>query len=120
MKKLRIKVGTRGHSTFPIEGDPRPITVKEGWGSVMLWAPWKDLPANTLLAGKLSFGGERIYGRFTEARIPRVGSVRVCMELVEIPGGEPGEPMWPGSTADSVKVSSAVRVEAVDRFRSEE
>jgi serine/threonine-protein kinase len=95
--------------------------VKEGWASVRLYAPWKGLPPDTILSGKLILGGERVYGRFTEARLPEGGgTVRVCAELVEVPGGKPGEPMQPGSTADNVKVISVVTVKAVDRFRSEE
>ncbi len=117
MEKLRIRIGDRGEATFPVEGDPRPIPVKEGWTSVRLYAPWKGLPPDTILSGKLLFGGERVYGRFTEARLPKGGgTIRVCAELVEATTGKPGEPMWPGSTATNVKIGSAPTVRAVDHF----
>jgi hypothetical protein len=117
MAKLGIKVGDRGEAKFPIEGTPRPISVQEGWNSVRLYHSWGELPQNTLLYGKLSFGAERVYIRFIEARLPEDGgTVRVCVELVEASTGKPGEPMWPGSTADNVKIGSSTTVRAVDHF----
>ncbi|HYH96210.1 serine/threonine-protein kinase [Hyalangium sp.] len=117
MEKLGIKVGDRGDATFPVNGDPRPITVKEGGISVRLYGRWGELPQNTLLFGKLSFGRERVYGRFTQAQLPKGGgTVRVCAELVEAITGKPGEPMWSRSTADDVKIGSVATVRAVDRF----
>jgi hypothetical protein len=119
MEKLRIKLGDTGDAAFHAEGNPRPVTVKEGWTSARLPIPWKGLPPGTILVGKLIFGGERVYGRFTEARLPEGGgTVRVCAEVWE--ERRPGTPIWPGSTADNVKVGSAVIVKAVERFGAEE
>jgi serine/threonine protein kinase len=118
MEKLGIKVGTKGQAKFPPRGEPRPVTVKEGWSSSLyLYGGWKNLPRDTILAGKLIFG-ERVYGRFTEARLPEGkggGTVRVCMELLDT-GGDRGLELEPGSTEGNLKVFSAAQVRAVDRF----
>jgi serine/threonine-protein kinase len=119
MEKFRIKLGDEGVAAFHAEGDPRPIAVREGWTSVRLPVRWKGLPPDTSLVGKLIFGGERVYGRFTEARLPEGGgTVRVCVEVWE--ERKPGTPIWPGSTAGNVKVGSGLSVRAVERFGPEE
>lgn len=120
MEKLGIKVwehgGSEGDVKYPVSGNPRPITVKEGGTSVFLFT-WGGLPYGTLLVGKLSFGRERVYGRFTEAQLPKGGgTVRVCVELVESVTRKSGVPIWPRSTADDVKILSHQSVRAVDRF----
>jgi serine/threonine protein kinase len=116
MKKLGIKVGNKAVASFPVPKDPQTVTVKEGWtSSVYVAQPWNGLRPRAILAGKLIFG-ERVYGRFTEARLPKGGgTIRVCIELLDL-SGDRGMEREPGSTEGNVKVFSSARLRAVDRF----
>jgi eukaryotic-like serine/threonine-protein kinase len=70
---------------------------------------------DTILIGKLFFG-DRVYGRFTEARLPDGGgTIRVCLELRDQSGKRGLEPE-PGSTESNMKVFDTGLVRAVDRF----
>jgi predicted Ser/Thr protein kinase len=93
------------------------ISVREGWTSVQINGAFKKLPVNTILKGRLLFGGERVYGRFTEAQ-EEEGTLTwpVCMELLNHDYGR-GLPMKPGSTAEAAKVFNSVVVKAVDHFK---
>jgi len=57
-------------------------TVHKGPGAViMLTDPWGDAPVGTELTGELFFGDERVYGRFTQARIRGGDWFPVCVQL---------------------------------------
>jgi serine/threonine-protein kinase len=91
--------------------------VKEGWTSIRVFSGIRriELRPDTILSGKLLFG-DRVYGRFTEARLPKGGgTVRVCMELRD-GSGKRGLEREPGSTEGNVKVWDTGYVRAVDRF----
>jgi predicted Ser/Thr protein kinase len=93
------------------------IPVREGWTRVELGGRWKGLPPGTILKGRLLFGGERVYGRFTEAQDAEgTRTWSVCMELLNH-DNERGLPMKPGSTAEAAKVFNSVGVKAVDHFK---
>jgi serine/threonine-protein kinase len=80
MKQLGIRTGDKAGSKFP--GTlPSFVIVHEGPGARLeLRGPLGQLEAGTVLTGRLLFG-ERVAGRFTEARTPRGYSYRVCLEV---------------------------------------
>ena len=119
MEKLGIKVGDEWlQVTWSARGeDSGRRSVKEGWTSIRVFSGIRriELRPDTILSGKLLFG-DRVYGRFTEARLPKGGgTVRVCMELRD-GSGKRGLEREPGSTEGNVKVWDTGYVRAVDRF----
>uniref|UniRef100_UPI00286A8740 serine/threonine protein kinase n=1 Tax=Archangium sp. TaxID=1872627 RepID=UPI00286A8740 len=57
-------------------------TVHKGPGTVILLTdPWGDTPVGTELTGELFFGDERVYGRFTQARIRGGDPFPICVQL---------------------------------------
>jgi serine/threonine-protein kinase len=126
MTALGLRLGdTKSVTWSDVQG--RAIPVRED-SPVFLFGNWRAgadswgmggthvaLPHNTRLSGRLHFGQERVYGRFTEARTPTGETYPVCLELTYADKvgeklstrSEPGKPM--------VAPSSEVRV--VDRFQ---
>ncbi|WP_434347121.1 serine/threonine protein kinase [Myxococcus virescens] len=93
MEARGLRVGELGSILF-IRGEPRNITVSEGWVRVRVGATPYDL-ANATLSGRLSVS-ERVYGRFTEAekdgeRFP------VCIELLYPGDDQRGSPRAAGN-----------------------
>jgi hypothetical protein len=117
MDKLDIDIGDEGGGVL-LPGPPRTIlSVREGWASITLGSAFGDQPPNTILKGRLFLGGERVYGRFTQARdYAGTRTWPVCMELADTSGNR-GLELKPGSTADTAKVFSSVDVIAVDHFK---
>ncbi|MFY0563889.1 serine/threonine protein kinase [Archangium lansingense] len=100
-------------------GAQKRLPVREGLVSVTAGPPYggeahKSLPKGTVLTGQFYFGEGRVYGRFTEARLPSGDTFKVCMQVFE--GDKLGVEMEPGSTADHVLLWSRLEVEAVRRF----
>jgi eukaryotic-like serine/threonine-protein kinase len=88
MKELGINIGATARVTLPIDDDEdaRRITVHE-FTRVSMLGPLGKLHAR--LSGRLYFGADRVYGRFTEART-REGTYPVCFELLPEGGGAAG------------------------------
>ena len=114
MNKLGIKMGERRWATFPIEGNPHFISVREGRTEIELFAGWEQLPPGTLLSGRLIFGDARVYGRLTSAHTSE-GELPVCLELLST-GLERGLERKPDGAPDSARVFSSTFVRAVERF----
>jgi eukaryotic-like serine/threonine-protein kinase len=119
MAELGIRISVRSRNPVFLPGPPaKVISVREGWTSVEVSGRgFKKLPVNAIFKGRLLFGGERVYGRLTEAQDPEDSTRRwrVCMELLGV-DRKRGLEMEPGSTADTAKVFNSLNVEAVDRF----
>ncbi|QRN97237.1 serine/threonine protein kinase [Archangium violaceum] len=99
----------------------RPVPVRED-SSVRVGGHWVNaqgqiaLPTNTRLSGRLYFGENRVYGRFTTAHTPSGETYRVCMELLDT-SNNVGLELKPGSEPPgNVLVSPVARVRVVDRF----
>ena len=93
------------------------IPVQAGDVTAYIIGPWGSFPDHTTFSGRLFLGQERVYGRFTEARLPSGETVPVCLQLFWIGDNPPlGIPMRPGSTATRAIIISSVWVEAVSRF----
>ncbi|HYO55044.1 serine/threonine-protein kinase [Archangium sp.] len=120
MKQLGIRTGDRAGAKFP-GAKPGFITVREGPGArLVLGLPLGQLEAGTVLTGRLLFGKERVYGRFTEARGPSGDTYRVCLEFVEWSNEKRehlrGVEREPNGGPDTAKVYAGPDVQAVERF----
>jgi eukaryotic-like serine/threonine-protein kinase len=117
MAKLGIGIGDDNEAVFLSGGLREVIPVREGFTRARLVGLWEGLPPRAILKGRLIFGGERVYGRFTEAQEANGSRTwPVCMELLNTSEAR-GLELEPGSTADVAKVFNSVVVKAVDRFQ---
>ena len=74
--------GTQLGSAFIKQHQQGISTVHKGPGAVILLTdPWGAAPEGTELTGELFFGDERVYGRFTQARIRGGDPFPVCVQL---------------------------------------
>jgi hypothetical protein len=116
MAELGIGIGDDNEAVFPSGPTAEVISVREGWTSLRLFR-WGELRAFSILKGRLVFGSERVYGRFTEVQEAEGSRTwPVCMELLDT-SEERGLKLKPGSTAEAAKVFNSVVVKAVDRFQ---
>jgi serine/threonine protein kinase len=117
MAELGIAIGDHNTAVFLSGPITEVIPVREGWTSVELSGRFKGLPPGAILKGRLIFGGERVYGRFTEAQEAQGSRTwPICMELLNT-SKERGLELEPGSTTEAAKVFNSVNVKAVDRFK---
>jgi serine/threonine-protein kinase len=95
-----------------------PIPVKEGWASFRPVGQWpsEKMPYVKRLAGKVLFGGERVYGRFTQATLSDGTTLRVCMELLDSTDFKRGLKCEPTRSPGTVKVHPYGYAKVVDRF----
>ncbi len=117
MAELGIGIGDDNTAVL-LSGPLREvIPVREGWTSARLAGRFKGLPSRAILKGRLIFGGERVYGQFTEAQEAEGSRTwPICMEMLNT-SKKRGLELEPGSTAEAAKVFNSVVVEAVDRFK---
>ncbi|WP_224366801.1 serine/threonine protein kinase [Hyalangium versicolor] len=121
MKNVGLKIGTLTPAFFvgyEPEGHHHAIPVQEGKAEVIAWPVIGGRPPQSLrLSGRLIFGGDRVYGRFTEARPERGGpSFPVCIEVRGL-DFERGMLREPGSTENNVMVLGVQDVKMVERFK---
>ncbi len=117
MQRLGISTGDEAGANFP--GARTYVTVREGPGARLeLRGGMGQLEAGSVLTGRLLFGKERVYGRFTEAQRPTGETYRVCMEVWSAWQGVPIRGLVPKPDAgpDTAKVLPAPDVRAVERF----
>jgi serine/threonine-protein kinase len=125
------------HERFNVTGRDETATVKGYKGEVGEAARVKDgpatlqtgiygfvgnLPAGTLLLGQWKLGDNRLFGTFTEAKIPGVGTLPVCL-VAGLDGNTPymdehgkrfdcppglGVCLMPGSTPGNAKTATRV------------
>ncbi|AKJ05952.1 serine/threonine-protein kinase [Archangium gephyra] len=94
---------------------PLVVPVKEGDVTVEIIGPWGKIPDRTTFSGRLYFGTDRVYGRFTKATLPGGEVVPVCLQLRR-QHWEFGVPLEPESTRNKFIIRSSVTVERVDSF----
>ncbi|PTL75840.1 hypothetical protein DAT35_52055, partial [Vitiosangium sp. GDMCC 1.1324] len=79
----RFNVGFEGIATVKgSKGEPEEMArVKDGPASLQVGVYGRvgGLPAGTLLLGTWQLGDDRLFGTFTEAKIPGMGTVPVCL-----------------------------------------
>ncbi|HEX5754337.1 MAG TPA: serine/threonine-protein kinase, partial [Archangium sp.] len=115
MKTLGIDIGKAHGVHFTLATKPENITVKEGETTLSLIGDWGKLPDRTLLSGRLIFGDRRVYGRFTEAKVPGGDTFKVCLEMWDIEGGR-GTIREPDGSPGSARVFGTAVVRAVSSF----
>ncbi|WP_309895108.1 protein kinase domain-containing protein [Archangium sp.] len=124
MRQLGIRTGDEAGSIFPgVGGDEDFLAVREGPGArLTLEQPLGQLGVGTVLTGRLLFGKERVYGRFTQALTPGGDTWSVCLEAWG-PGKEQGSDDERGFTReapnagpDTATVWGRPDVKAVERF----
>jgi serine/threonine-protein kinase len=124
MRRLGISTGDEARAKFAGVVRPGFITVREGPGARLeLRGGMGQLEAGTVLTGRLLFGKERVYGRFTEAQRPGGETYRVCLEPWGYSGREGGVYRRerglfrePNGGPDTAKVLAGLDVHAVERF----
>ena len=106
-----------GVSLVPLRQGVQFVPVREGPTTAELIGLWGKLPHWTTFSGRLYFGTDRVYGRFTAATLPSGETVPVCLQMMTIGGTKAlGIAKEAGSTASRPVVYSSVFVEAVERF----
>ncbi|WNG63102.1 protein kinase [Archangium gephyra] len=124
MEELGIRISNTAAGAFPHEGEAQRVTVRESTPMrVFIVGGLNNLGqlAGSELTGRLYLGPERVYGRFTQARVLHTGKTYpVCLELIGRTTGW-GEPPGVdrkdvGGPADAAVVFSHQAVRAVERF----
>jgi serine/threonine-protein kinase len=133
MREWGIGEGEDGFGDLDLEEGHHPITVREGPVSVTLLGAmgahktgFGRLPTYTQLSGIMVFGGDRAYGRLTQARTPLGETFPVCLQLIGEAELTPDDRMVPNSefiaglpflkTYGHNKVWSNIYFKAVKRF----
>jgi len=124
MQRLGIR---KGDEVYGVLGDPgedaHPVEVQEGPVSLRLMKRLGQLRGGTILSGRMVFGGERVYGRLTQALTREGHTYLVCIQFVgpaqltETNGGTgeaPGVPFL--RNVGPNRIGSTPDVEAVERF----
>lgn len=109
MKKLNIpnhifEIGLMpGHTIADDEAIPAIVT--EGRTEIRTGGRhrWRDVPVGTALIGEFFFR-DRLYGRFTELRLPDGQRFAFCGVLIDDPSAKVGLPWWPDSQPGAMKV----------------
>ena len=122
MEELGIRIGATADAEFPVDGSAQRVTVRESTPMRVFTTEKNFGPlAGSELTGRLHLGPERVYGRFTQARVRRTGKTYpVCLELID-PSTRWGQPPGVeredvGGPADAAVVFSTQSVRAVRRF----
>jgi len=104
-----------GHGAlFPPYDQVGVAFVREGPVTTESIGAWGTLPHATLFTGHVFFGKDRVYARFTQARLPTGEVLPICLEMVR--NADKGIPKEPGSKADVALIDSSVSVVLVRRF----
>jgi serine/threonine-protein kinase len=93
--------------------NPDWVTVREGDITLFLQAIGK-VPMDTTLYGRISFGKDRVYGRFTRAQTPTGETYPVCMELWD--SNKRGIKLKAREGPDTATVFSLMHLKVVKRF----
>ncbi|HEX5748126.1 MAG TPA: serine/threonine-protein kinase [Archangium sp.] len=93
------------------------VPLQEGPVTAEIIGRWGGLPDHTTFSGRVVIGEKRVYGRFTEARLPSGEIVPVCLQMKSVSDPVLGVVMEPGSTATRALVISGVSVRAVRQFQ---
>jgi len=113
----RLGLFINDDQAIAVFGDPRAFsgwrTVREGVATMTL-RETGNVPTNTILYGRLYFGKDRVYGRFTQAQTPTGETYPVCMELWD--EGKRGTVLEAREGPDTARVFSSARMKVVKRF----
>jgi serine/threonine-protein kinase len=90
-----ILLSTDVHAVMPVREGDFTIVPLPGWG---------DIPDGTAMSGRLVFGRNQVYARFTQMRLPNGETFPICLELSRY--GERGVPMDSKSTRERVLIGT--------------
>ncbi|WP_309896230.1 protein kinase domain-containing protein, partial [Archangium sp.] len=93
---------------------PNPVVVSEGPATVNLIGGWGILPGESPVQGELIFWKGRVYGWFTQVRLPGGELVPICMQLESNEGF--GLMMLPGSTSEKARIYNVMNLSTVSYF----
>jgi eukaryotic-like serine/threonine-protein kinase len=113
-KRFDIRFGEVHGALFPPFDKPMVMSAKSGPVSAMNIGPWGGIPDGTIFSGELFVGKERVYARFTEARLDSGEVVPICLEIYE--NGDLGVLPMEGGTARNPNISPSVTVVASYTF----
>ncbi|OJT21656.1 hypothetical protein BO221_28040 [Archangium sp. Cb G35] len=88
--------------------------VREGPITTENIGDWGTLPDRALFTGRVFFGKDRVYARFTQVRLLTGEVLPICLEMVR--NADLGLPKEPGSKGDVALIVSSVSVVPVRRF----
>jgi hypothetical protein len=115
MTSLGIEGGLTHGGGLPEDGRTQTSLLREGPITLRVLGPWSKLPGNSQLSGRLYFGEQRIYGRFTEVVTPQGDSFPVCI-VMEDPRGGYGVRRGPAEGPGTSRVYDTVIIISVRRF----
>jgi len=95
---------------------PSPVVVSEGPATVNLISDWGILLGRSPVQGELIFWNGRVYGWFTQVRLPGGEMVPICMQLESDEGY--GLKMQPGSTSKKARIRNALNLSTVPYFQT--
>jgi serine/threonine-protein kinase len=101
MRHLDVYFGSRGIVIVPFDHNketPEYAYVPEGKVTVQTIGGWGVLPSRSYIYGEMFFSKGKLYGFFTQARLPNGDIVPICMQL------SPALDILPGSTAKVARV----------------
>jgi hypothetical protein len=117
--ELSLPVGAKALALFDTQ-HPQNIPVREGPARLdldLLEGRWAG-KGGLLISGTLTLGRDRVYGRFTEARIRDGEPFPVCLEMMDMLKGGRGSLIRElGGSPDSALIYSTVYVVAVNQFK---
>ncbi|WP_257449527.1 serine/threonine protein kinase [Archangium lipolyticum] len=115
-ERFDIRTGEWHGALFaPFQGPVTVMSAKPGPITARNIGPWGGLPDKTMFSGELFIGKERVYGRFTEARLPSGEVVPICLEMYE--NADLGVLPVAGGTARNPNIVTSVSVVVVPSFK---
>lgn len=114
--ETHVRFGIRGldHGVLFEPYDIKVHPVKEGPVKAQANGAWEKFPGETYFTGRVYFGKNRVFVRFTQAQLPDGEQVPVCLQVRH--NEDLGIPMAPGSTSQEVMLYPSVTVDAVKHF----
>ena len=110
----RFGIRGTGHGVLFAPYDIQVQPVKEGPITARTIGDWAGLSGRTVFSGRIYFGKERLYVRFTQAELSGGERLPVCVQVMT--NQKLGMPLAPGSTRKTVLMYPSISVETVHRF----
>jgi serine/threonine-protein kinase len=116
MKRLGFYGSSHAVVFAPFRPPFKDVPVQQGPVMAKVSGHWGALPDFTMFSGKMFIGTNRVYARFTEARLPSGEVVPMCVEVIEANSRASGVLMSDGGTPERPIIFSVSWVASVHRF----
>ena len=110
----RFNVRGSDHGVLFAPYDIKVHPVEEGPITAQAIGAWEKFSGDTYFKGRVYFGKERVFVRFTGAQLPDGEKVPVCFQVIH--DQVLGIPMAPGSSRKQVMLYPSVSIETVKHF----